>query len=312
MAQDFNATFAATPRTRALSYDDMTSAQIRLLRSEDMVTERLHHFHTGSGTERHRCSFSRAESSSSTGIVDDLCPSSLEQRVSACTEVFEVWNTEAWRRRVSRSSSSSRGAHNPRLRSLSTSVSKSYASSIEGSTSGRFSEHAGEGSSTISRSSSSRSTHLVIRIAPSNSSGSSGNLSDLPNLYTSPTEDCALSLPSSGCATDDSVHHGMQTTDELGVSSQTPEGIAGIISLTRTGSSMPNQEKQSSNISASEDEHTCSAGNMDGSARQDADDQAEGPFIGRVHQQQTGVFQTWKRLGHTLKLACRRKRRDGD
>jgi hypothetical protein len=160
-------------------------------KNEDMVTERLHYFHSKVGGQKY--TFGNLPSSSSCTNVDDLCPASLEQRVSACTDVFDVWNTEARRRRVS---VAAHGSHNPRRRSLSTGLSSfSFVSNTtQGSTSRR--ERAMSDSISRSSSSSARIPTLVIRITPSNSYGS---LSDLPVVLASPFGGRMASCPSSGC-----------------------------------------------------------------------------------------------------------------
>lgn len=159
-------------------------------KNEDMVTERLHYFHPRVNGQKY--SFGNTDSAFSDSKLDDLCPASLEQRVTACTDVFDVWNTEARRRRVS---VATRGSfHNPRRRTLSSGLSSFSFVSAEGSTSGR--ERAVSDSISRSSSSSTRSNTLVIRITPSNSSGS---LSDLPGASPSEKEACGRSSPSSGC-----------------------------------------------------------------------------------------------------------------
>lgn len=312
--------FPQTQVTRASSYDDMASAQHARVKSEDMVTERLHYFYSGTGTQRQRCSFSRNESSSA-GMVDDRCPSSLEQRASACTEVFEVWNTEAWRRQLGRSASSWRDGHNPRLRSLSASLSSlSYASSVEGSTSGRSLDHAGE-LNALSRSSSSSRAHVVIRITPSNSSGSLSNLSDLPTSYVSEergasTEDCSLSLPSSGCVTGGGDACSSAASNGR-LSPATKESLLGHSSAITTGGggiSVPFDGSSSmspppSQVMVAEDEHNLDCVIEPKQRKADRKySKAEPAVEENVHREQSGAFQMCKRLAHSLKTACRRKR----
>lgn len=172
-----------------------------------MVTERLHYFLPRVNGQKY--SFGSTESTASDSKLDDLCPASLEQRVTACTDVFDVWNTEARRRRAS---FATRGAfHNPRRRTLSTGLSSFSIVSAEGSTSGR--ERARSGSISRSSSSSVRSNTLVIRITPSNSSTS---LSDLQEASTEGKEACGRSSPSSGCVLDCDVSE--IVTSELPVS----------------------------------------------------------------------------------------------
>lgn len=316
------------PISRASSYDDVTSAQFSRVKKEDMVTERLHYFHACSGTQRQRYSFSPNDSSP-TGMVDDLCPSSLEQRVSACTEVFEVWNNEAWRRRASSSASSSRDAHNPHWRSLSASLSSlSYTPSKEGSTFARCSEHAGENQQ-VSRSSSSPSTHVVIRITPSNSSGSLSNLSDMPNNNISSADDCASSLPSSGCATGgiDECTDSSEDCNPYQRSTASPDESSSLISpLTRTQvsslcglrqpitslnsvvlrGSPPSQVMPSSTTSTTLDDRIAQV--VVGLAENtefETTRYSQGRFRGRTRQQQIGVLQLCKRFAQNLKRSCR-------
>lgn len=312
--------FPQTQVTRALSYHDMASAQYARVKREDMITERLHYFYSGIGTQGQRCSFSRNENSSA-GMVDELCPSSQEQRASACTEVFEVWNTEAWRRQIGRSASSSRDGHNPRLRSLSTSLASfSYLSSVEGSTSGRALDQAGE-LNALPRSSPSSRAHVVIRITPSNSSGSLGNLSDLPSSYVSEeseasTEDCALSLPSSGCvigggdASSSADSNGWMppATQELliGHSSATNSDGDGILVPFDGSSSISHPPSQ---VKGAKDEQTLGC-EIEPKQRTDdrKDPKAEPAVEENVHREQRGAFQMCRRLAHSLKMAYRRKR----
>lgn len=209
-------------------------------KNEDMVTERLHYFHPRVNGQKY--SFGSTEPASSDSKLDDLCPASLEQRVTACTDVFDVWNTEARRRRAS---FATRGAfHNPRRRTLSTGLSSFSFVSAEGSTSER--ERARSDSISRSSSSSVRSNTLVIRITPSNSSTS---LSDLQDAGAHEQDACGRSSPSSGCVLDSDISEvvARELPISLG-SSSSRSSISELASISEIhdlgqGSEGPNQKE---------------------------------------------------------------------
>jgi hypothetical protein len=256
----------------------------------DMVTERLHYFHTGTSGQKY--SFGGRVRSFADDALDDPCPASMEQRVSACTDVFEVWNDEARRRRVSAGVNySARGSHDPRRRSLSSGLSSfSCTSSREGSTSGR--ERAGSDSCSRSSSASGRGgSTLVIRITPSNSCAS---LSDLPGVHVHPSgEDGVNSSPSSGC---------IGATDE---SDQGRTHLPTSLASSSTISSAACESRGSSEFVDDGNELHSAPPSEAGTAPSPPD----AASLLAARQQRQGTLRLCRKLLSDVKAACRRRRR---